>query len=102
MSINITLCTGKGDVAQWYLMAECIGYGVLDTACTKTVAGVNWMDEFVASLAVDEQAKVTESERKTASAYRFGDGVETQSTKTVDIPILIPGNKKTYIKVRWT
>ena len=99
MCVNITLCTGKGDIAQCYLMAECVGYGVLDTACTKTVAGMNWMNEFVASLPVDEQTKVMKSERKTASSYRFGDGVETQSTKTVDIPILISGNKKTYIEV---
>ena len=29
----------KGDAEQCYLMSESVGYGVLDTACTKTVAG---------------------------------------------------------------
>ena len=29
----------KGDAEQCYLMSESVGYGVLDTTCTKTVAG---------------------------------------------------------------
>jgi len=99
MSINITLLSGKGDVAQCYLMAECVGYGVLDTACTKTVAGTAWMEEYLASLTEQERVEVVKTERKTSSAYRFGDGVETRSVKTVDIPMLIPGNQLVKLEV---
>ena len=31
LSINITLLSEKSDVAQYHMMVECIGYGVLDT-----------------------------------------------------------------------
>ena len=74
-------------------MAESVGYGVIDTACTKTVAGIDWMNEFKAILSDEERAKVDKSERNSQSVYRFGDGAETLSIKTVDIPILIPGRK---------
>ena len=99
MAINITLLSGKGDVAQCYLMAESVGYGVLDTACTKTVAGEEWMVEYLASLTESERLEVGTTERNTTSAYRFGDGVETRSLKTVDIPVQIPGKRSVKLEV---
>ena len=93
MAINITLLAGKGDTEKCYLMSEGVGYGVLDTACTKTVAGTEWMNEYMASLIETERASIKRSERSTQSAYRVGDGVESQSIKTLDTPMLLPGNK---------
>jgi len=98
MSVNITLFAGKGDIAQCYLMAESVGYGVLDTACTKTVAGVEWLEEYLDTLSDQDRLMVEQSERKSQSAFRFGDGAETLSIKVVDIPIFIP-NRKVIIEV---
>ena len=98
MSINITLFAGKGDLAQCFMMAESAGHAVLDTACTKTVAGVDWFNEYVSNLSDDDKLSVEKSERKSHSSFRFGDGVETMSLKTVDIPMYVP-NGKLSIKV---
>ena len=67
-------------------MSENVGYGVLDTACTETVAET--------SLTEPKRASIRRSERSKQSAYRFGDGVEPQNIKIVHIPKLLPGNKK--------
>ena len=50
MAINITLPAGKRDAEQCYIMSESVGYGVLDAACTKTVVGTEWMNEYMESL----------------------------------------------------
>ena len=71
MSINITLLSGKGELEQCYLMAECVGYGVLDTACTKTVAGRDWMTEYLASLSDTERTSAVSTERFSSSIYQF-------------------------------
>ena len=89
MSINITLISGRGDEEQCLLLAESIGYGVLDSACTKTVAGEAWMNEFLATLSKEKYLQVKKSERKTKSVYRFGDGIESYSLKTLDLPVQI-------------
>ena len=67
-------------------MSENVGYGVLNTACTETVAET--------SLTESKRASIRRSERSKQSAYRFGDGVESQNIKIVHIPMLLPGNKK--------
>jgi len=46
-----------------------------------------------------ERVDVANTERKTSSAYRFGDGVETCSVKNVDIPMLIPRNQLVKLEV---
>ena len=89
MTANITLISGEGSSEQCLLSAESIGYGVLDSACTKTVAGVTWMREFLSTLSETEHTEATKSERKNNSVFRFGDGVETRSIKTVDLPVKI-------------
>ena len=99
MATNIILLARKRNAEQCYLMSEGAGYGVLDTACTKTVAGTEWMNEYMASLTSSEHASIERSEPSTQSAYRFRDGAESQSIKTVDILILFPGNKIVELEV---
>ena len=98
VTVNITLLAGMGENEQCCLMAECAGYGVLDSACTKTVAGNVWVEEYLSKLTKEELDKVKSSERKTNSVYRFGDGVESKSVKTLNLPVLI-GNKSLIIEV---
>ena len=75
MVTNTTLLAGKGDAEQCYLMPESLGYSVLDTTCTKTVAGTEWVNEYMASLAEPERAGIKRSGPSTQSAYRFEDGL---------------------------
>lgn len=82
MSIHITLLSSKGDVEQCFLMAESIGYAVINTACTKSVAGDEWLEEYKVSLTEQARNQVSKSQRKSKSAYRFGDGVEKSSFMT--------------------
>ena len=98
MSVHITLFAGKGENEQCYLMAESVGYGVLDSACTKTAAGEIWMNGYLATLSEQEKMNAKNSERKTRSIYHFGDGAESSSLKTLDLSMVI-GNKKSNIEV---
>ena len=98
MTVNITLFSGEGSAEQCMLMAESIGFGILDSACTKTVAGEQWMKEFLSVLPESEYSQAKESERKNKSVYRFGDGKETHSLRTIDLPVMI-GSKKYIIEV---
>ena len=98
MTVNITLYSGEGVAEQCLLMAESIGFGILDSACTKTVAGEQWINEFVSVLPENEYKQAKGSERKSKSIYRFGDGVETKGVCTIDLPVVI-GTKKHVIEV---
>ena len=49
-TVHITSIACKGEAEQCLLMAESVGFGVLDSACTRTVAGENWMKEQLATL----------------------------------------------------
>ena len=79
-------------------MAESICYGVLDSACTKTVAGELWMQEYLASLTDEERSTLESSQKKSLSTYRFGDGVESKSLECFNVPIII-GKEKVSIEV---
>ena len=66
-TVHITLIAGKGETEQCYLLGECLGYGVLDSACTKTVVGETWVNEYLSTLSVQELTKVNKSKRKSMS-----------------------------------
>ena len=88
-TVNVTLITGKADSTMNQMLAETLGKGILDSACTKTVSGEVWMKEFINNLNEKEKQDVIKSERPGNSLFRFGDGVESKSTKCVKIPVRI-------------
>ena len=87
VTVHITLLTGTKST-----LAETLGKGILDSACTKTVAGVAWMEEFIHNLSDKECKDVDKSETPGNSVFRFGDGVESRSLRCVTIPVNF-GNK---------
>ena len=95
-SVNITLYSGQAGWEQCFLKS--IGYGVLDSACTKTVAAELWMQEYLASLTDEERSTVESSQKKSLSTYRFGDGVESKSLECFNLPTVI-GKEKVSIEV---
>ena len=87
MSVHVTLLSSKPDKMQKSLILESLGKGVLDSGCSKTVAGMLWLKEFINTLSASEIDKVKESPSK--STFRFGDGIEAPSVKRVTIPIVV-------------
>ena len=55
MTVHVMLLIGKKDSGISGMLGESLGKGILDSACTKTVAGMNWLNEYVAIL--PEQVK---------------------------------------------
>ena len=81
--MHVTLSIGETNSHQKEIVAETLGKGILDNACTKTVAGTSWLDHFFECLDVKQQNLINKSEIKKSSLFRFGDGVESKSLKQV-------------------
>ena len=79
----------KADNKQLSLVHESLEKGLLDTGCTKTVAGETWMIEFLDTLPPIDADKVKEDVG--AAKFRFGDGAEYKSNKEMIIPVVIGG-----------
>jgi hypothetical protein len=89
--VNIVLLNSKPDNKQKNLVLETLGKGLLDSGCTRTVAGEFWMNEFLSTIPPADKCKI--SEVKSDAMFRFGDGAESRSVRKVTIPIKI-GSKK--------
>ena len=76
---NITLFSKESD--SEIFMVEALGSAVIDTACTRTVCGEKWLNNYVEGLNESEVQKV----RNTVSnrPFKFGDGHVVHSTKKV-------------------
>ena len=82
VNVHITL-----HLSQQKLNVEALGKGLLDSGCSKTVAGQVWYEEYLHTLSEEDRKKVIEVKSK--SIFRFGDGVETKSLKCVSVPVFI-------------
>ena len=91
--VHITLFASSPDDRQYCLIGETLSRGVLDSGCTKTVAGEFWMNEYLGVLS-EKQAELVETNKSNAT-YRFGDGKESAALKNVKTPVSF-GNK-TYM-----
>ena len=60
------------------MVAETLGKGILDSACTKTIAGTSWLDQLVEYLDAKQQNLINKCEIKSSSLFRFGDGAEVR------------------------
>ena len=95
---QITLVTGKADSGTGSMLPESLGKGILDSACTKTVSGEEWMNEYTENLNEEDKKEVLCRETGSKSLLRFGDGVESKSIKTGNIPI-VTNSKKMLLEV---
>ena len=85
--VHITLMNAQSNVKQRGLVFESLGKGVLDCGCTKTVSGIDWMDEYVGTLTNSDRDDVKEAASDVT--FRFGDGMECSSIKKVTIPVTV-------------
>ena len=70
--------------------------GVLDTGCSKSVAGISWIDQYTSIISPDfaDSLNITPSKR----IYQFGGGERRESQGCLDLPSAI-GDKKVAILV---
>ena len=80
--VNVTLVTENLPQLQ-----DGLGKGILDSGCTKTVAGEVWMNEFIKQL--EPQLRETIKRKDSSAVYRFGDGKEAKSIEQIKVPLLI-------------
>ena len=93
VTIHLTLVAGAGHAEQQTMVAETLGNGILDSACTKTVAGSTWVDEYLSLLSDEERLNVEKTSKPSSSLFRFGDGKESKSKKSLIIPMTIAGSQ---------
>ena len=78
------------------LIEEAGNRGVLDTACSKTVAGLEWISEFLNDLPqnIVKDLEVQESMK----VYQFGGGEKRKSLGCIKLPVVV-GDKKVSLIV---
>ena len=90
---QFALFTGKNNSEMNVLLTESTNSAVLDSGCSSTVAGKDWIDCFVGSLNEVEKAEVIYKDSDTV--YKFGGGERLQSTGKVILPCYLAGQKCT-------
>ena len=66
---------------------EAFGAAILDTACSKTVCGQRWFDNYMSNLSQFDKDKVTYT--ASSKLFKFGDGATVRSLKLVKLPCRI-------------
>ena len=87
LTVHLTLISATERSGRSQNMMDTLGRAILDTACTKTVAGKQWMNEYVKMLGEKERNLIEKTARESKSLYRFGDGDEQRGLQEVDIPV---------------
>ena len=67
------------------LVYETLACAVIDSGCTKTVVGRNWVNQYVETLNKKEKTIMAAVEQCN-TPFRFGDGRETMSKEKIKIP----------------
>ena len=91
--INIVLMTEKIEKSEIFV-AKASKSAVIDTPCTKTVAGKQWFDNFKANLTKHSLDEIQYFPSSTS--FKFGDGRKVQSTMRVIFPAMLAGK---YCKI---
>ena len=91
--IHIVLINSAPELSS--LVLESLGMGLLDSACTRTVAGKAWFDVYCETLSESDRALIETS--KVNTKFRFGDGKEVVSLLEVKFPVVV-GVKKIMIR----
>ena len=88
---NITLFTKASMSDSEIFLAESLGSAIIDTACTRTVCGEKWLENYIKELSQDGVNKMLKTE--ILKPFRFGDGTVVYSTRKVKLPAKIGQTK---------
>ncbi|CAL9707805.1 unnamed protein product [Knipowitschia caucasica] len=94
---NITLYTKASPTDAEIFMTECFGSAIIDTACTRTVCGQEWLDNYICVSGKKNVKSMRATEMQSHRPFKFGDGKVVYSVKNVKIPAKI-GNTKCNIE----
>ena len=86
----------SNDIEEVLLSVEASQSAVVDTACTSTVCGEDWLEDFENNLSKEEKKKMKENAG--ARSFRFGDGKTVKSKRFVHLPVTL-GGKHTLLGV---
>ena len=70
-------------------MVDSLNCAVLDSACSSTVCGINWLNCFLDTLSAKDLNRVVEE--KSSTSFKFGDGSVINSLKRVIFPAVLAG-----------
>ena len=90
LTVHLTLVAGEAE-EQHILLGSNVCKGILDSGCTKTVAGSAWLSEYLVTLSDEEVSAAMNSKKKNNTVYRFGDGKESKSTFEISLPVRVWG-----------
>ena len=71
------------------LMEECYNYALLDSGCSSTVCGEDWLNVYVDTLTAEKKDSVLKSPSQ--KVFKFGDGPKVHSLGRYRIPCVIAG-----------
>ena len=86
MTVHLTLVAGVSDVQGGNNLGDTLGKGIIDSACTRSVAGELWVKEFMDTMEEKDKKEMEKSEKKSKSLFRFGDGRESKSKRELTVP----------------
>ena len=87
---DIIMFTGSSDIFVSELQRESMQMGVLDSACTSTVAGEKWFNDYIESLSTNDREQIVKSPG--FRTFRFGGGTILKSKGEYIIPAVVAGN----------
>ena len=90
---NVVLFTGYNKEEIYQLGIDARNCAILDSACSSTVCGQNWIDSYINSLNEGDRKKVqqTVGER----TFKFGGGTRLKSQAEYCLPAVIAGKEVT-------
>ena len=80
---------------KWFL-GETLGCAVIDSGCSKTVAGITWLNCFLETLNDDELLNIRRKESN--QTFKFGKGEPIKSKGKVFIPVIL-GKKNVTLEL---
>ena len=87
MTVYITFVTRRADSGTGSMLVESLGKGTLDSTCTKTISGEEQINENIDNINEEDKEGFC-SKTDCNSVLIFDDGLESKSTKTINIPIV--------------
>ena len=90
---HAVLFTGYNTEEVRRLGVDARNCAVLDCACSSTVCGTNWINNYIQSLDKNDRQKVVQT--KGRRVFRFGGGTCLQSKGEYSLPVVIAGKEAT-------
>ena len=82
-------CASKNDDKLETLLRDSQGYALLDSGCSNTVAGEEWMSKYIENLSVSDRLKI--KVETSNESFTFGDGKTHAALRRITFPCWVGG-----------